>query len=97
MPLATAGEDSKKYPVVYRQCRRRFGTVAGLRTNSYGLKPVRQGTKPNSAQFTTALMGDALHGRLGGGTAWAVAIEPIIMSKPNQQEDRIFIPSPCPS
>jgi hypothetical protein len=44
-------------------------------------------------------MGDALHGKLGGGTAWAVAVaaEPIITSKPNQQENLIFILSPRPS
>jgi hypothetical protein len=42
-------------------------------------------------------MGDGPHGMLGGGTAWAVAIDPIIISKPNQQQNRIFILSSCSS
>jgi hypothetical protein len=30
-------------------------------------------------------MGDGLHGMLGGGPACAAVIDPMIMSKPNQQ------------
>ena len=44
-PLATAGEEEIKSPTVYCQCRRRLPTVAGLRRTSYGLKPLRQGSK----------------------------------------------------
>src|SRR5664280_1965292 len=90
-PLATAGPEMTASPVVYFQRRPRFTTVAGLRTNSYGLKPVWQGTKPTCAQSITDFTGGPLQGRLGGGmTCWAVAIEPVIMSRPKHQVVVIF-------